>query len=173
MNWILLLFVGQCHPSLVQSHYEAVQQAVQYQYAPIYAVWRVGEDEYQTQMIEKLTAIAEQNQAILQSIRSNSTTPAGPGESAVATAAKAVLNDRCVKCHNATNKKGDIDLTAALGQNEKLLVEEVVRTGSMPPKDEGKELSDEEFAKIQAWAHEDSKSVRAALRAKKVETKKQ
>lgn len=166
MMWILLCAFGQCHPSLVQSHYEAVQQQ-QVAYAQVYAVWRVGEDEYQNQMLEKLTILAEQNQQIIQSIRQNSTAPVGPTESAVASAAKAVFSAKCIRCHNSTNKKGDIDLTGPLDQNAKLLVEEVCRSGEMPPKSEGKELSDEEFAKVSAWAHEDAKSVRAALRAKK------
>ena len=173
MIHVLFLVVGQCHPCLVQSHADAVQQVIAQQvYTPVYAVWRVGEDEYQTQMIEKLAAIAEQNQQIIQTLRQSSTAPAGPAESAVTAAAKAVLNASCVKCHNATNKKGDVDLTGTLDQQTKLLVEEVSRSGAMPPKSEGKELSDEDFAKISAWAHEDAKAVRAALRVKKETPKK-
>jgi len=168
MTIVLLLAFGQCHPSLVQSYAEAQAAAAAAVYAPVYAVWRVGEDEYQTQMIERLTAIAEQNQQILQAIRSSgAAAPVGPAESAVTTAAKEVMKASCVKCHNATNKKGEIDLTGPLDAQTKLLVEEVSRSGAMPPKSEGKELSDEDFAKISAWAHEDKDAVRAALRAKR------
>lgn len=164
---LFVLIVSQCHPCLVQSHAEAVQQVIAQQvYTPVYAVWRVGEDEYQNEMLEKLTAIAEQNQQIIQTLRQNSTAPGGQQVSAVTSAAKAVLDAKCVKCHNQANKKGDVDLTAPLDQNSKLLVEEVTRTGAMPPQSEGKELTDEEFAKISAWAHEDAKAVRAALRKK-------
>lgn len=166
MIYAMLLIVGQCHPSQVQSHYAAVQQQIAY--VQVYATWRVGEDEYQNQMIEKLTQIAEQNQQIVQAIRANSTNgPTPSDESAVTTAAKGVFESKCLQCHNPGNAKGDIDLTGPLTTQQKLLVEEVTRSGEMPPPKEGKELSDEEFAKIAAWAHEDAKAVRAALRTTK------
>lgn len=171
LTLIMLAAIGQCRSNNCHIVKDAVVVDPLVYYKPAnlveyYATYRVGEDDYQNAMIEKLTLIAEQNQQIVQNLRANNTAPDGSGMSAVETAARDVLKTNCTQCHNASNKKGEMDLTGELSMNDWLLVDEVARTGEMPPKP-AQPLDDESYAKIQAKARENPKAVRALLKAGK------
>lgn len=76
--------------------------------------------------------------------------------------AAAVINDRCMSCHDRDTKKGGIDLTpllqksnASYGKYTRLWVklENMVSHGEMPPKDAGPLTAAEKTA-IEQWFHE-------------------
>lgn len=164
------LLGGDCHQ--VQQIQQVIAQplAVQYAtvpYAPVYWTYTVGQDEQIRELknaVSELTTISKQNQQIIQQLRS---TPSATNEgvSLVTQNARKVLDNSCVRCHSGDKPKGGINLTGPILTADRLLIEEVVRTGAMPPKPE-KEVSDEDFAAIEAWAREDSKAVRNMLRQK-------
>lgn len=130
-----------------------------------YPYWAVGDGERLKkleELNEKLVTLQEQNQIVIQSLRANSTEQPG-GVSEATKAARAILDNRCVKCHQGDSPKGGIDLSKKLSTAEKLLVEDEVMSGRMPPKP-ANPLSDEDFVTIRTWAHEDKQGVKAFLK---------
>lgn len=140
---------------------------------PVYAApvvypdpyWYVaGQQNATEQRLRKLEEIADKQVQILEYMKSGS--PAGMVTSQVEQNARAVLQRSCVKCHTGDNPKGGVALDGELSTAEKLLVANVVQSGEMPPPP-AKELSDEDYASLQAWANEDRAAVRELLRSAK------
>ena len=143
------LLGGGCHVQQAQA--VAVQQAYVPAIAavPVYLTWRVGEDEHQQQLIEKLIAIEEQNSETIAAL-------AGGGEPETLTAANQVrelIDSRCVKCHSAGNAKGGVDLSGAIPTELRLRCVKEIVGGRMPKG--GAKFSPEETELTFDWAHEE------------------
>ncbi|HEV3263095.1 MAG TPA: c-type cytochrome domain-containing protein, partial [Gemmataceae bacterium] len=99
--------------------------------------------------------------AVIPNLRAEEARPPTDFEKAYAT----VIVKNCLACHNATESKGNLDLTRKEGlldrgakppvivpgkPGESYLIERVTK-GSMPPNKAGKRLSSEEVAALSAW----------------------
>ena len=76
-----------------------------------------------------------------------------------------IFQKKCVSCHNASNQKGELDLTTPFGvfkggESQSTLVSgdlessylyELVHSRMMPPDGEGEPLTDAEIHKIEVW----------------------
>lgn len=137
---------GACHvqAAVVQQYATPVVAAV-----PVYLTWRVGEDEHQQQLIERLIAIEEQNSATIAAL-SGGTEAAAMSE---ANQVRELIDARCVKCHNAKRKEGDVDLSGAIPTELRLKCVKEIVGGRMPKG--GAKFSPEETELTFDWAHEE------------------
>lgn len=82
--------------------------------------------------------------------RDDPTAPAGGGFATV----QASLNNFCLPCHSAENKKDDVDVTALKSAEDVKKVSknllEVLESKKMPPANAGKQPTDEERAALVA-----------------------
>ena len=81
-----------------------------------------------------------------------------------------IFQNKCVSCHNASNQKGELDLTTPFGlfkggESQSTLVSgdldasylyELVHSRMMPPDGDGKPLTDAEVHTIEAWIENDT-----------------
>lgn len=171
MSFLLVLLLGgDCHQAqAVVAQQVAVPYAAAVAYAPVYWTYTVGQEEQLKELraaVSELATISRQNQQLIAGLRSApAASEPGTGESETSRRSRAIFERACYRCHVGDKAKGDFRLDLPMSQANKLLVEEVVRSGAMPPKPEPS-LSDEDFASIQAWAREDSKAVRNVLKQK-------
>lgn len=163
---VLALFGGgDCHIQQVVTTHQAyaapVVAAVQF---PVF-VYSVSD----TQRVDALTKIAEQNAAILQQqtllIQTLNASPAAAAkQSPNEAAARVILQRSCVSCHSGAKPAKGIDLSGPLSVGMKSLVADAVEDGRMPPKPEAV-LSDADFQTLDKWKKEDREAWRAFLRA--------
>lgn len=157
--FLAIALSGNCHAVAIQ----AVQQVAVAQYYPVVPVWYVaGQESYLEQRVKLLEQIAEQQQQLNQRLAMGSQSQ---GVSQLETEARAILNTKCVKCHQGDKPKGGIALDGELTTAQKLLIADIVQSGEMPPKP-AKELSDDEFDTLNSWSKEDRAAVRALLKSK-------
>ena len=133
-------------------------------YYPVDAYWYVAGKESQVeQRLQKLEQILEQqvqiNQRLTQGV-------SAPQSSQVESSARNILNSKCMRCHEGEAKNGGgFKLDKELSVGEKLLIADKVESGEMPPPP-AKELDDEDFQVLRAWANENKAAVRAFLKGK-------
>lgn len=170
ISLLSMLFVcgGDCNVQRVVSHQEYVAPVVHQQsYAVQFPVFVYSVSD--TQRVDALTKIAEQNAAILQQqtqlIQALNASPAVAAKASPSeAAARAILQRSCVSCHSGAKPKGGIDLSGALTVGMKSLVADAVEDGRMPPKPEAV-LSDADFQTLDKWKKEDRAAWRAFLLA--------
>lgn len=181
MTTLLLCFVlsgGHCASAAVVSSYSSHQayvapvvayhQAYTY-YQPAQAVFLYGVGD--TQRLQKLEEIAQQNQQLLQQqaqlVQAISAQGGGGAQflrqqSEKEVAARAVFRANCTSCHTGATAKGGLDLSGPpLSVGELVAVDAALATAAMPP--DGP-LSDKDYGIVRQWVFEDGKAVRAYLR---------
>lgn len=139
---------GGCpQPVQAQTYYTPAVAAI-----PVYLSWRVDEASYQQKQIDKLTELQAQNTALIAALASG-VSPAESDAMAGAQQVRTLIDQRCVSCHNAQRKDGDVDLSGAISTELRLkCVKEIV--GQRMPK-RGQKFSPEETELTFDWAHEE------------------
>jgi mono/diheme cytochrome c family protein len=152
------------HQAYAAPVYNQVAYTPSYNYTPYYTASALAykvEDPERSALVrqnEKLTdalihevrANRERADRLEQSISAGGTDIPQP-LAAPQAAAAAVLRKNCASCHSGEKAKGGFILTATPTLAQRLLVNEVVSKGEMPPKDKPA-LSNDERKVIAEWA---------------------
>jgi cytochrome c553 len=99
---------------------------------PVVFTWRVGEDEHQQQLIERLIAVEEQNAAAIAALARSSANAGELGPTTQRSPLDAYVAQSCVGCHSAQRKDGDVDLSGKIDKELWRRAAKEMAKGTMP-----------------------------------------